>query len=167
VGGVSVVAEVAGKLLRQEGDWRVVLDDTLDHFTALVNVGERRIDVSAVTWTTLSFHGPAVDRFLQDMMGGGSGMKFIVQDVGPYAAAAKAEADSLPVPAKDKFTDVAEQAQGLIVQAASLNRLATSGQLEIFALRYARLCGLYTELETEMERLRGLLDLAATAIFEA
>lgn len=89
-------------------------------------------------------------------------MKYVVRDVGPFAAKPDTSTS-----VKDKFTEAVEQAQGLIVQAAMLNQAATGGQLEAFAIRYARLCDTYSELEGDMARLRGLLDLAATAISEA
>lgn len=156
-------------VLHQEYEWRVIRDDSMDYMAVRVCSAEHQLFISFETWHTLCLDADAVELFMLDFTapGGGDGMKFIVADAGPFAAAQRARADSDPVRAKDRLTEFEEQTTRLIIQVASLNTAATQGQSEIFAVRYARLREGFDAITQDVDRIRGLLELAAVALFEA
>lgn len=153
--------------------WKLYLDGSLQRWEVYVDVENQRTFVSRDTWETIAGHGPARTVFLAQYVWtsmGGTGMRFVVSDAGPYAEAARkqAEAAGTATPAaKDRLRALNEQARSFVVQAASLNTMATPGQASTFALRYARLRAELADLERELEVARGLVDLAGSALVDA
>lgn len=127
-----------------------------------------RVAMSEQTWNTLQYENAQaeVEAMAKNEV---TGMTFLVTDSGPFgrAAAAEAAAKGLANPAtKDPLTQLEEQAQGLIAQAAGMNG-ATQVQMEIFTVRYAALNAEYAALEERMAKVRASIDLAGLAVTEA
>lgn len=155
--------------------WSIYVDSSLDWMMAYVEAIEidgdpgGRIVISEDTWETLAYDDEALDYFLEEMRAGGSGMKFIVQDVGPYARAVRAEAKAKGtdvVMAKDALTELGERAHALLIQAASLNASPTPVQRQTFAVRYAKIAADFAQLELRLGHLAAEIELAGTALFD-
>lgn len=150
--------------------WMIFIDESVGYLSAYVEdlgEGSGRIVVCDDTWETLSYEPGAFDYFLDEMKAGGSGMKFIVADAGPYAAAVRKEAaaNGTDVTAvKDRILALREKANSLVVQAASLNRNPTDVQRQSFAVRYARLQTERAELLHELDLVSDSISLAAAAL---
>lgn len=127
-----------------------------------------RVAMNEQTWHTLHFENAQAE--VEAMVKNGvTGMTFLVTDSGPFGRAAAAEAASkgLDKPiVKDPLTQLEEQAQGLIAQAAGING-ATPVQMEIFTVRYAAMNADLAVLTERMEKIRALIDLAGLAVAEA
>lgn len=152
------------------GTWKVYLDDALETFTAYVDAENTRVVISTETWDVLACDIDATDQFLADVAAGGTGMFFIVADKDPFRRAVREHArqqGTAVTQAKDAITDVTERANALVVQAASLNQAPTLVQQQVFAVRFAQIGEEVRALEDRMDALRGLLDLAATALYDA
>lgn len=157
------------KIVYEDDDFRVYLDDALDAMTCFVDQDNRRMVVSQQTWDILACDVDASDAFMADMMQGGTGMHFVVTDKDPYRRAVRKHAarkGNDVTQAKDAITQLSEQANALVVQAASLNASPTAIQQQVFAVRYATLRTEMEALEERMDMLRGLVDLAGTAIYD-
>lgn len=169
----AMAEDEQGVLLRID-EMVVRLGEQLEHMTAFVapkvpETGVHRVYISQATWDTLNYSPPAVDQFIEDMMIGGTGMKFIVADRGPVRHAILAEAKAKGtdvILGKDTITDLTEKANSLVVQAASLNRTPSEVQQQAFAVRYATLMQDYTALQERMAGLGDLLGLAAAALYD-
>lgn len=159
-------------LLHQDDDVMVVKGAAMEHMTAFVDVrsdGVTLIYTSPATWDTLSYDMDACDQFVADMVAGGDGMKFIVADRGPYLAAVRKQAHAEGtdvVAAKDAITDLMERANALVTQAASLNAKPSKVQQQTFSVRYAALQADLRKIETKLNDARGLVDLAAGALWD-
>lgn len=152
-----------------EDDWKVYIDEVVETMVAYVDADNERIVVSQETWDILCCDVDASDQFLADMTAGGSGMRFIVVDREPFRSAVREHArqkGNHVTKGKDAITQLTEQANALVVQAASLNTAPTSMQQQVFAVRYAQLQEQMTQLEDRMDALRGLLNLAGTALYD-
>lgn len=127
-----------------------------------------RVAINEQTWETLKFENAQAE--VEAMAKNGvTGMTFLVTDSGPFARAVAAEAASkgLDKPiAKDPLTQLEEQAQGLIAQAAGING-ATEVQMEIFTVRYAAMNADFAALAERMAKIKSLIDLAGLAVAEA
>lgn len=155
--------------------WSIYVDSSLEWMMAYVEELDidgdpgGRIVISEDTWETLAYDDEALDYFLDEMRVGGSGMKFIVTDAGPYARAVKAEAKAKGtdmVMAKDALTELGERAYALLTQAASLNAAPTPVQRQTFAVRYAKLTADFAQLEVRLGYLAAQIELAGTALFD-
>lgn len=151
--------------------WRVHLDASLERWAVFVDVANQRSFACPDLWATLQEWGPAEQRFIDDFVWRkDGGMKFIVSDAGPYGEAARREAARLGTAtplAKDRMLALAERANGLIIQAVSLNAAPTEAQQQVFALRHAQLREEFACMEAEMGRVRGLIELATAALVDA
>lgn len=152
-----------------DGEWQLYLVDTLQWGEFYVDSEHASTYISPATWETLSYSEEATAEFL-DAYQEGAGMKRLVTDAGRFREAALAEVRSngTDVPAaKDVLTCLAEEANALIVQAAALNLQPTPLQIESFAMRLTELRERFTEVETQVEGLRSLLDLAELSVLDA
>lgn len=157
------------KIVYEDSDYRVYLDDALEPFTCYVEHAAKRMVISPDTWDVLGCDVDASDAFMADMIQGGTGMHFVVTDKDPYRRAVRKHAERTGTnvtQAKDAITELTEQANALVVQAASLNTAPTSMQQQVFAVRYATMQVQMEALEERMNQLRGLVDLAGTAVFD-
>jgi hypothetical protein len=153
----------------RNGGWKVYLDLALEPFMAYVDDAESRMVVSPYTWEVLSEDLDASRQFIDDMIEGGSGMHFVVADAPPYRGAVRKHAERKGTDVsqvKDPLTQLAEQINALVVQAASLNASPTALQQQVFATRYATAQADFAKLEDQIDGLRAMLDLAATAIYD-
>lgn len=154
----------------QDGDWCVFIDESVGYLGAYVeDLGDDggRIVVCDNTWETFSYDPEAVDYFLDEMRAGGSGMKFVVADAGPYARAVRREAAATgndQTGTKDRIEQLRAKAEALVIQAASLNRNPTPVQRQMFAVRYARLGVEMAELRADLDRVGDSISLAAAAL---
>lgn len=152
----------------------VRLGEQLEHMTAFVApkdqlTGMHRVYISEATWETLNYSPAAVDQFVEDMMIGGTGMKFIVADRGPVRGAILAEAKAKGtdvVVGKDAITELTEKVNSLVLQAASLNRTPSEVQQQAFAVRYAQANADFAALQERMSGLADLLGLAGAALYD-
>jgi hypothetical protein len=141
------------------------LDDALTRGAAYVDAKNKRVIVSADTWSTLTFDGAAMSQFIDDMIAGAGGMKFLTLDAGKYGDAARRQASLSEGPqGKDSITELAEEAGSLIVQAAGLTGDPTPMQRQIFFVRFAEVNEKLVALEARMAELRSMVDLAGTAV---
>lgn len=158
-------------LLIQLGDLYIFRGEAMGHLTAFVEHedGTTKIYLSSATWNTLNYHGPAVEQFITDMREACAGMQFIVADRAPYRDAvlkqAKAEGTDV-IRGKDAITQLTEKANALVLQAASLNQAPTAVQQQAFAVRYALLRQELAELQTRVDGLGDLIDLAGSALYD-
>lgn len=150
--------------------WRVYLDDSLERWGVYVDTDNHRTFVHPDLWTTLLW-GPAKVQFCQDFVWTAtSGMRFLIRDSGIYGEAARREAQRMgtDVPlAKERLADLTDRANALIVQAISLNAQPTEVQQQTFAVRYTQLHEEFVSMEAEMDKVRGLIDLASAALIHA
>lgn len=154
-------------------DWMVYLDESLERWEVYVDGIGRRTFVSSSTWDNLD--GAAENAFEKDFVHAYLDrkvreMRFINTDAGPYGVAARAYAAAQgtdTVRPKDRMVDLAERADSLVVQAASLNRKPTEVQLQTFAVRHARMVEEMAALEADLVRLRSKVDLAGLAVADA
>lgn len=151
--------------------WKVHLDTSLERYGVFIDNYRSRTFIHPDFWTTLQEYGPAMQCFIDEYVWTEvSGMRFVVGDSGKYDEAARLEAQraGTDVPlAKDRMLALAERANSLIVQAVSLNAAPTKVQLQTFALRHAQLREEFAALEAEMEKVRGLVNLATAALVDA
>lgn len=155
------------------GDWMVFTDSSLNRWEVYIDGVNQRTFVNADTWE--SFDGAAEVAFEADFVDAYRDrkvreMRFITTDAGPYAAAARqhaADRGTDVVRAKDRLTDLSGRADGLIIQAAGLNQAPTETQLQIFAVRHAKLVEEMQALELDMAKLRGKVSLAGVALVDA
>lgn len=166
----------ANLAVMREDDWCVYLDSGLDRWAVFTDAENKRVFIGPTTWVTMSFSHRARQQFETEFLPqseddkGVSGMKFIVADVGPYAEAARAEARAAgtDVPAvKDRLTALIEQANHFVMQAASINQRPTSGQTQMFAVRYAALGQTLADLKRELAHAESLVQLAGAALSDA
>lgn len=154
-------------------EWMVFTDTSLNRWEVYVDGKNKRTFVNADTWE--GFDGAAEVAFEADFIDAYRNrevreMRFIVTDSGPYGAAARKHAADKGVDvirAKDRLTDLSERADGLVIQAASLNQAPTETQLQIFAVRHAKLVEELQVLEADMAKLRGKVSLAGVALVDA
>lgn len=152
------------------GDWMVFTDSSLNRWEVYVDGVHQRTFVNADTWE--SFDGPAEVSFEADFIDAYRHravreMRFITTETGPYAAAARQQAANKgtnTIRAKDRITDLSERAEGLVLQAASLNRTPSELELQIFAVRHASLVQDMVALENDLARLRSKIDTAGVAL---
>lgn len=151
------------------GGWTVFLD-RLDFGTVYVHQERSAILVGKDTWDVINSDTNLVMDFLNQMVRGAAGMKFLTMDSGKYGAAARALATQRGddvVLAKDAITQLDEHVRSLVIQAQGVNGKATSVQLQAFAVRYADAELRFAELDERLGRLRALLDLAGATIESA
>lgn len=144
---------------------RVVLDPAVLYGAVLV--AGPTVVMSPQTWEVLGYNPELVVEVLAQVRGGASGLRFLTMDAGKYGEAARAAAEATgegAVMAKDAITQAVEDANRLIVNAASLNATPTPLQAQIFAVQLARLNLVVAEIGARLEQLQGLVDLAATAV---
>lgn len=154
------------------GEWCVFADASLLRYEVYIDGPNRRVFVHADTWESLD--GPSTVAFQEEFIEAYEGrqvteMQFLVTDSGPYGVAARAEAIAQGVAdarAKDRLVDLAERADSLVIQAASLNQAPRKAQLQAFAVRHACLHQDLAQLEREMDRVRALVGLAGTALID-
>jgi hypothetical protein len=149
------------------GGWQLVLADGLEHLQFYVDPAVMRTYVSRRTYEMLCCDdGEALEAFFDDMTRGG-GMKRLVTDAGPYRAAALAEMEARGelIPARrDLLEELNDEANALLIQAASLNRQPTQLQTQVFSERLAKLMARVKAAEDQVAAIRGLADLAAVAV---
>lgn len=107
------------------------------------------------------------DEFLDHATDQETGMRRVISDAGKYRKAAQHKERANGSDQADRLTALAQRANGLLVQAASLNAQASAYQLETFSTRLGELREEYAELEAELEQTRELINLAATAVVDA
>lgn len=150
------------------GRWHVFTHPALDYMSVWVDVEATNVAISADTWETLSYEEMAIAAFFKDMVGGATGMRFIVADAGPYAVAARKQALAQgTVISEDPVQALITAINNLVLQAASMNRQPTALQQGIFAERYARLRSDLGAIEGQLDRARSALDLAGTVLYDA
>lgn len=94
-------------------------------------------------------------------------MRRVINDAGKYRKAAQHKERASGSDQGDRLTRLSSRANGLLVQAASLNAQASAYQLETFSTRLGELREEYAEIEAELEQARELINLAATAVVDA
>lgn len=164
------------RMVLRELDISIYLDDVLDWFHAYVTSttddnGDPHIVaiVSEATYETLNYEAEALERFVDDMRAGGPGMKLIMRDVGPFAAAIKAQAKDTGTDvtmAKDALTDLDERTESLLIQAASLNKDPAPIVRQSFAIRYVQLQADHKALTERLAKIEAKIELAGVAMFE-
>lgn len=143
----------------------LAIDDGLPFMSILVGADSERGWVSTETFDAVSDIGQLCD----DAERWGPGMKYLVTEGGKYAEDAKRalKISKEVVPAKDPLTMIEEDANRLVVQAASMQDSPSESQLTLFAQRLADLRGRFEAVQAQHERTGDLINLAAVAISDA
>lgn len=149
--------------------WDWMITPHLKHMECYFDQDEQRVGMNEQTWTTLGFaHGmEEVEVMIENRAV--NGMTFLVSDAGPFRRSlveeAKAAGRDKPE-IKDPITQIEQDAQALIVQAAGING-ATPFQMEVFTMRYAEMQRKMADLQERMDRVAGTVQLAGLAVAEA
>ena len=167
---------LSADMKEQRQTWGVYLCDDLDFGMVYVETdGEvddfgisNRIAVSPSLWVMLSYHAPAVTKLFMDMRQGGTGMRFIVGDAGPYGEAARRQDQARTggrILGKDPLVTLLEDVKSLGLQAASLNQSPTELQTMTFGKRYTDARQRLADLQAQLKHAEAALDLAGSALW--
>lgn len=134
------------------------------------SVPARRIAIISVeTWLVLEQHPDALSLFLGTVRGGATGMRFLDMNQEPWRSAQRsfARASGTDVIAgKDPIRELTEDAQRLLLHAASINgssQSADSAQTQLLMQEIGDLSARLEAEERRMEELRGLITTATLA----
>lgn len=146
--------------------WQVSLSDDCPEGMCHVDQASATVTLRQRDWEVVrEYFSPS--EFLDHVTNEDSGMRRVISDAGKYRKASQDKATANGSDQGDRLTALASRANGLLVQAASLNAQASAYQLETFSTRLGELREEYAEIEAEMEQARELINLAATAVVDA
>jgi hypothetical protein len=151
-------------------EWAVYLDDSLPRWEVFVDAANGRTFVNGDTWKDLD--GQARVMFKDDFVGAYRGtskreLRVLTDDVYQGAARRRAYAEGTAEPGRDRIADLQQRAQEAVIAAAGLNQAPSAAQLQVFATRHAALVEDLAALEDQMARLRGAVELSASALQRA
>lgn len=146
--------------------WQISLSDDCPEGMCHVDQASATVTLRQRDWEVVrEYFSPS--EFLDHVANEDSGMRRVISDAGKYRKASQDKAQANGSDQADRLTRLASRANGLLVQAASLNAQASAYQLETFSTRLGELREEYDEIEAELEQARELINLAATAVVDA